>query len=161
MKHLILLLILGISLAAQAQLSADHPVHQQIMLNDSLIFEASFVNCDLETLTKLTTEDLEFYHDQSGMNRSQEVFIQGTKEGLCKLPYKAWRELLPETGQIFPLYKDGELYGVLQKGTHQFHAKYPEKEAYVSSIAEFSHLWLKDGENWKLSRVISYNHRTP
>ncbi|MEO0470723.1 MAG: hypothetical protein AAF206_13940 [Bacteroidota bacterium] len=158
---LILIVLMG-SCQLYGQLSKDSEVYQEILLQDSIMFHASFITCDIEQLRQMTTEDIEFYHDQSGMNRSQEAFLNATREGLCKLSYKAWREMIPGTLQMWPLYENGKIYGVLQNGQHQFYAKYPDKEeAFVSSVADYSTLWLKKGEKWLVARVISFNHHDP
>ena len=82
----------------------------------------------------------------------------GIKNGLCKMDYKATRELVAESLKVYPMKNQGKLYGAIQTGEHRFYAKYPDKEKVLTSTALFSHLWLLEDGEWKLSRVLSYDH---
>lgn len=126
--------------------------------NDTLLFGVGFNECDISQFEKFLDEDAEFYHDQSGINNSKENFILGIKDGLCKMDYKAIRKLDKESLKVFPMKNNGKLYGAVQTGIHRFYAKYPDKDEFITSTAMFTHLWLlKDGE-WKLARVLSFDH---
>jgi len=143
-----------------SQSNKDSELFKTLKANDSIIFEISFNKCDLSVLDNLLAEDLEFYHDKGGITNSKEEFVNGMRHGLCKKdnPYKSRRELIKESLEVFPLYKNGELYGALQKGIHRFFETHNGKEN-SGSVAKFSHLWLKDNEQWYLKRVISYDHK--
>ena len=52
---------------------------------------------------------------------------------------------------------NGELYGAIQKGKHNFQEKQNGKLITVG-IADFTHLWILESNIWKLKRVLSYNH---
>ncbi len=135
---------------------------QQLKFLDSLLFNIGFNECKLAVFDSLIADDFEFYHDQSGITPSKQAFIDGTKNGLCTMDYKAIRKLDPASLSVFPMYSNGELYGALQKGFHRFYALYPNNpELQLTSEARFSHLWLKEGKQWKLARVISYDHVSP
>ena len=45
------------------------------------------------------------------------------------------------------MYNNGTLYGALQNGEHRFFETYKGEEK-AGSIAKFSHLWLKEGDQW-------------
>ena len=46
-------------------------------------------------------------------------------------------------------------YGAIQIGRHVFaRAGEPGSEA-----AKFVHLWKRDGDRWRLARVLSFDHR--
>ncbi len=144
-----------------AQAEEDAELFQTLRVKDSLLFNASFNTCNISQLRALVSEDMEFYHDQSGVTRSKADFIAGTENGLCKLPYKARRELVAGSLQVFLMKNNGELYGALQTGEHRFYAKYPDKEEVLTSTAKFTHLWLLEEGEWRLARVLSYDHETP
>ena len=142
-----------------AQVEESSELFQILHTKDSLLFNVGFNTCDISQFEALVSEDMEFYHDQSGITSSKADFIAGTENGLCKLPYKARRELVDGSLQVFPMYNNGELYGAMQTGEHRFYAKYPDKEEMLTSVAKFTHLWLLENGEWKLSRVLSYDHK--
>ncbi len=134
----------------------------QLKTCDSLLFNIGFNECNLDVFDTLVADDFEFYHDQSGITPNKEAFISGTKNGLCTMDYKAIRKLQRGSLNVFPMYNNGELYGALQTGFHQFYALYPsEPDLKHTSEARFTHLWLKEDNQWKLARVISYDHHSP
>ncbi|RPE00013.1 nuclear transport factor 2 family protein [Aureibaculum marinum] len=143
------------SLSTFAQISKSTELYLDLKRNDSLIFDSSFNTCNLDLLRTLIHENLEFYHDESGVIYGKENFIQNTKNGLCKSSYKFRRELLEETLEVFPLKdRQDNLYGAIQKGTHRFY-----QDDKRTSIAYFTHLWVYEKNNWLLKRVLSYNHK--
>ena len=56
------------------------------------------------------------------------------------------------------MYNDGKLYGALQNGKHFFSTDKNMTYEETDNYALFSHLWILDGVEWKIKRVISYNH---
>lgn len=128
---------------------------------DSVMFERSYNQLDTSILEELATDDIEFYHDQGGATYTKADFINGMK-GLGNLSYKARRELIPATTEVFPMYKNGELYAALLKGEHAFYAKEPnDKPEYLTSTAKYTILWILVEDNWKMSRIYSYDHQAP
>lgn len=143
---------------ATGQLSDTSDVYREIMVMDSLLFDVGFSTCDVEQFERIVSEDFEFYHDQSGIIGTKEAFITNTRDGLCTLPYQPIRRLVEGSTEIYPLKKNGVLYGAVQSGIHEFYAKEPERPAYFTSIARFTHVWLLEEGEWKLSRVLSFDH---
>lgn len=128
---------------------------------DSLMFELSYNQLDTRILEELATEDIEFYHDQGGATFTKQEFINGMKN-LGTLSYKARRELVDGSIEVFPMHKNGELYAVILKGEHRFYAKEPnDKPEYVTSTAKYTVLWVLQNNEWKMSRIYSYDHQTP
>lgn len=132
-----------------------------LKLKDSLMFELSYNQLNTSILEELATDDIEFYHDQGGATYTKEDFINAMK-GLGNLSYKARRELVKGSTEVFPMYKNGELYAAILKGKHRFYAQEPnDKPEYLTSTAKYTVLWiLVDGE-WKMSRIYSYDHQAP
>jgi len=128
---------------------------------DSLMFELSYNQLDTSILEELATDDIEFYHDQGGATYTKKDFIDGMK-GLGNLSYKARRELVKGSTEVFPMYKNGELYAAILKGEHNFYAKEPnDKPEYFTSSAKYTVLWILVDKEWKISRIYSYDHQAP
>jgi len=128
---------------------------------DSLMFELSYNQLDTSILEKLATDDIEFYHDQGGATYTKEDFINGMK-GLGNLSYKARREFVEGSLEVFPMHKNGELYAAILKGEHNFYAKEPnDKPEYFTSSAKYTTLWILVNNEWKISRIYSYHHQAP
>lgn len=128
---------------------------------DSLMFELSYNQLDTSILEELATDDIEFYHDQGGATYTKQAFIDGMKS-LGNLSYKARREFVEGSLEVFPMYKNGELYAAILKGEHNFYAKEPnDKPEFFTSNAKYTVLWILVDEEWKMSRIYSYHHRAP
>jgi len=140
---------------------SKHPeLRQLILTKDSLLFDIGFNQIDTSMVADLVAQDFEFYHDEHGITDSKDAFLISIA-GLSELPFKTWRTLKKESVEIFPLYSDNktELYGILQTGIHEFYQQHEGEEARKTSIAQFSHLWILEEDEWKLKRVISYDHQ--
>jgi hypothetical protein len=128
---------------------------------DSIMFELSFNQLNTSILEELATDNIEFYHDQGGATYTKEGFINGMKS-LGDLSYKARRELVKGSTEVFPMHKNGELYAAILKGEHNFYAKEPnDKPEYLTSTAKYTTLWILVDGNWKMSRIYSYDHQSP
>ncbi|MEM7186506.1 MAG: nuclear transport factor 2 family protein [Bacteroidota bacterium] len=143
-----------------AQVDSSSELYKTLKANDSLLFEEGFNKCRLEAFEHLIAEDLEFYHDLSGITRSKESFIETFRRNICGNPeQKPRRDLIPGTLVVYPLYNQGELYGAIQQGTHRFYQPAPDGSSTPGSTALFTHLWLKNDDGWEIKRVLSYEHR--
>ena len=132
---------------AKAAKSGD--LFDAIARADVRMFEA-FNAHDVEKVMATFTDDLEFYHDTGGVTD----FPQ-TKEGFSKLfsgTPDIRRDLVSGSLEVYPI-KD---YGAIQVGEHRFCHK--EKGKDDCGTFKFAMIWRKVGEDWKISRVISYGH---
>jgi hypothetical protein len=140
-------------LRAQAAPSATAgPLYDALARMDSTLFDAAFVACDAARANAIFTDDVEFYHDRTGMAAGQKVrdqFVSLTRN--CPRTQGIRRELEPGSLHVYPM--NG--YGAVQTGTHRF----VNREGGVESIAMFVHLWRQVDGEWKLARVLSYDHR--
>lgn len=144
------------------QVSPNSDLFQQLKSLDSLLFDRAFNHCELEYLEKHVADDLEFFHDQGGIDKSRAAFIAKVEANICSNPtMKPIRKLVAGSMKVFPLYTQGKLYGAIQNGSHEFFIKEPEKEVYKTSIAKFTHVWLVKNEEWLLSKVLSFDHQSP
>src|SRR5579872_7452126 len=117
------LLLLLIPLASFGQVDRSSDLFRTLKSKDSLLFTVGFNMHDISLFDSLISENFEFYHDEAGITSSKSAFLAGIRDGLFKLPYKARRVLDENSLSVYPLNKNGVLYGALQMGTHRFYAK--------------------------------------
>lgn len=164
MKHLkrILFILLSIlSLSTSGQVSKESKLFQELKKVDSLFFTQGFNNCNFQILEQYIPQNFEFYHDENGVQNKEE-FLRGFKESICSNPdRKPIRKVVEESLQVYRLKNNGETYGAIQKGIHLFYIKEPHKKLYLTNIAKFTSVWLLDQGQWKLTRVLSYDHKEP
>jgi ketosteroid isomerase-like protein len=153
-KLIITTLLLFIGIAAQAQIDQRHfdpQLYNTILRVDSACFDA-FNKQDLQSLRKYFAKDVEFYNDNGTitnyddtMKGFEAMFKQAKVTGLK-------RELVKSSLEVYPL-KD---FGAIEIGVHKFtHMENGKEEV---GMLKFTEVWQhKDGE-WKMTRVISYNH---
>jgi hypothetical protein len=148
--HLFLLVLLALSsISAVAQSVAQpNPLFTTIQSLDTKLFDA-YNHCDLTTLGAMVSDDLEFYHDQTGLSVGKAPFLAAIKENICG---KVQRALLPDTLEVYPL----KGYGAVEIGIHRFH--HPGHPEDGVGDAKFVTLWQNKDGAWKVTRVISYNH---
>ena len=116
---------------------------------DSALFDA-YNHCNLEKLGAMVTEDLEFYHDKTGLAVGRQPFVDAIKTNICG---KVHRELVPGSLEIYPI----QGYGAVEIGVHRF--THPD-DPHALGEAKFVTIWqLKDGV-WKVSRAISFDHHS-
>ena len=126
-------------------------LHEVIAAQDKALFDA-YNTCDLAKLGTMVTDDLEFYHDKTGLAVGKQVFLDSIKQYICG---KVRRELVPGTLEVHELAH----YGALEIGVHRFH--HPGQEDHdVLGEGKFVMLWQNKDGAWKLTRVISYDHAT-
>jgi len=144
-----LFLLLALStLPSNAQSNAQpDPLFKTIQSLDTKLFDA-YNHCDLTTLGAMVSDDLEFYHDQTGLSVGKAPFLAAIKQNICG---KVERTLLPETLEVYPL----KGYGAIEIGVHRFH--HPGDAENVGD-ARFVTLWQNRNGLWKVTRVISYDH---
>lgn len=147
------------SVLSSAQEAKSSELYQTLKRNDSLIFEQSFNRCNHSDMENLLAEDLEFYHDTSGITSGKETFLNTIKKNICGNPtIKPIRTLEKESLKVFPLYNKGELYGAIQNGDHNFYLRENGKTRPTVK-AKFTHLWTLENNKWVLKRVLSYDHQ--
>lgn len=139
--------------AAEAQprkgLPPEDELFRTIAALDTALFDA-FNRCDLEKFGALFAEDVEFYHDQGGVQRSRQSVVESVKNNICG---KVSRELVPGTLEVYPM----KGFGAVEIGVHRFHHPGRDDVEPVGE-AKFIHLWENKDGAWRITRVISYDH---
>ena len=115
---------------------------------------AAYNRCDLAALGALVADDLEFYHDQTGLARGRQALVDGVRQNVCG---KVRRDLVPGTFEVHPLRG----YGAVETGEHRFCDPRAHRTctAATGGAARFVMLWQHQADGaWRLTRVISYDH---
>jgi hypothetical protein len=148
------LIVLTLSIAvpfARSQntqgLPASDPLYKTVAGLDTELFDA-YNNCQLNKLASLVAEDLEFYHDKTGLAVGRQTFIDAIKNNICG---KVHRDLVPGTLEIYPM----EGFGAVEIGIHRF--THPGDPHNIGE-AKFITLWQHKDGSWKMTRAISFDH---
>jgi len=137
---------------------APELLKRQIEQMDTALFGA-FNSCDVERFTALLTPDVEFYHDESGRMLTAQSQTDSLKI-LCAEQLKNGklrRELVQSSLEVYPVGN----YGAVEIGTHNFYRTLPDQPEKLTTVAKFVHIWQRDGQQWRISRIISYAHSVP
>ncbi len=122
---------------------------KKILAMDKVLFDA-FNACNIKVMSEVLDQDLEFYHDKSGLTDHSQT-IRSAKNN-CDNKLGLTRTLLSEYNAIFPA---GD-YGAIQEGRHQF--CHMENGKNDCGTFKFVHIWKNTNGQWTISRVISYDH---
>lgn len=147
---IVFLLSMMISHAQQQNSSPQNKkLFAEILHMDSVLFKA-FNSRDLNTMKTLFTSDLEWFQDNDG----KKDYTQTMKDfgSLFTRDYVLTRTLLPGSMEVYPIKN----FGAIQTASHEFsHVENgkPEKGTF-----KFVHIWKKENNEWKLSRVITFDH---
>jgi len=153
-KYLLAILFLLPVIAATAQpldkIRTQAELTQVITALDASLFGA-YNQCDLAKFASFFSEDVEFYHDQGGVTLGKEKLTESVRNNICG---KVTRELLAGSLEVH-LMKG---IGAVEMGTHLF--RHPDDKG-DDGVGEgkFIHLWRYQDGAWKVTRVISYDHR--
>lgn len=134
-------------------------LYEEILKADAEFFKAFFDTCDVETVRRIIADDFEMFHDKGGLvSTSGAEFVKMTQDK-CKrqedgTDFLSTRKLVPETMKVYALNN----YGAIQIGTHRFYALEKDKPDRLTETGQFTHVWKEENGQWKLARVLSYDH---
>lgn len=136
--------------------------------NDSLIKEGlksdslfwiAYNKCKVDEMMHFIPADVEFYHDKGGITKGAADLRVTFQKNLCgNKDFHLRREAIHKTVQIFPMKKDDKLYGLLISGDHYFYINETGKKEFRDGLAKFTDLWTLENGEWKMSRILSYDH---
>lgn len=124
-------------------------LYNEIEQMDYIMFEA-FNNKEFAKFKSLFTEDLEWFQDNGGLLSHETVFTNF--ENMFKNENKLTRKLVKGSLEVHPI-KD---YGAIEIGVHEF--RHMENGKEEIGTFKFLMIWKKQDNQWKISRVISYDH---
>ena len=144
-------LLVTISVSAQEKKVAPTPLelYKEIERADSILFQA-FNRQDMATFKAMFTKDLEWFQDNGGLIPYKTVFENFGNT--FKNENKLSRVLVKGSLEVHPI-KD---YGAIQIGSHQF--RHFENGKEEVGTFKFLMIWNKKDGQWKISRVVSYDH---
>jgi len=147
-------MIPSLLLAFQLLTASPDDLTHKIKTLDAELFDA-YNKCDLAKFAPLVADDLEFYHDETGLSVGKQALVEAIKNNICG---KVHRDLIPETLEVYPL----KGYGAVETGIHMFCTPNSigktGKCGDGSGVARFMQLWRNQDGVWNLTRVISYDH---
>lgn len=158
MKTMIICLAILFCCHAYSQ-NPEQQVIKTLTENDSLFWQG-YNSCNMDLMDRFLADDLEFYHDQGGIILGPEGMKKSMQQNICKDPnHKVRRELVPGTLEVF-LLRDGQtIYGAILSGEHYFYNSYGGQKETKDGIARFTNLWLLKDGNWKMNRILSFDHK--
>ncbi len=148
-------LLTGFSLICFSQ--QTDVLYDEIMQMDSLYFSAQNA-CDLEKYASFLSEDFEFFHDKGGFTASKDDEMKGMaifcgEDQRARQPLR--RELIEGTLKVYPM----ENYGALEFCDHVFYLQINDGTEKIVGSGKMSALWKLINNEWKLTRIISYDHQ--
>lgn len=153
----IILSFLFVGTATQAQTKYDS-LTATILYKDSLFWTA-YNNCDTIGFGSYVTDNVEFYHDKGGITLGKQKLVNSITNNLCSNPdYKLRREAIAGTVKVFPLENNGVIYGAIISGQHYFYVTQTGKKEFRDGMARFTQLWQLQNGEWKITRILSYDH---
>lgn len=118
---------------------------------DSSLYSAYNLR-DLKSFMSYFSSDIEFYHDLTGKTNHKENY-ERFKTNFSKSTFMR-RELLKGSLEVYPI-KD---FGAIEIGTHNFYQTNKGETEKLVAQPKFMHIWKKIGNNWKIIRIVSYDH---
>jgi ketosteroid isomerase-like protein len=133
--------------------STSGALYDELARMDSTLFDAAYVTCDTAKLDALMMDDVEFYHDRTGLESGAQLrqsFQRLTQS--CPHGQGITREVVAGSMHVYPIAN----YGAVQTGEHRF----VERGVATMTVARFVHVWRRQGDVWKVARILSFDHQS-
>ena len=141
--------------AAQTVVSSSARDEQAVRGADDA-FWRGFNACDAASMATFLAKDVEFYHDITGLTRSREAVAASLMKGPCGTPgLHMRRELVAQSMR----YQAIPGYGAMLTGEHLFYARQGNARERPVTLARFMVIWKLQSGHWRMTRVVSYDHR--
>lgn len=123
----------------------DQALYDSIVAMDKKYFEA-YNSCDLETQADIIADDMEFYHDQGGLETDKATLIQALKDNICD---KVTRHYVEGSMEVYAIPG----YGAVAEGYHSFFNKL--EPDLPSKASKFITIWRQSDAEWQMTRIVS------
>lgn len=159
MHRLIAMLLAGCALSASvpatARQSETRASEERAVRDADDAFWRAFNACDKPAMASFFADDVEFYHDMTGLTRSRVAVTNSMMTGPCGTPgLHMRRELVASSVRYQPIPG----YGALLSGEHVFYARQGDGAEHAATRARFTVIWKHEGDRWLMTRVISSDH---
>jgi ketosteroid isomerase-like protein len=133
---------------------SNSPEAQVRAANDT--FWAAFNRCDAAAMAPVFTDDVEFYHDKTGLTAGRAAVVKSMADGPCGDPshIRVRREAVAGSERFDPLAGG---YALLT-GEHRFLSSKDGGDFRHDGIARYIELWQQTDAGWQMRRVVSYDH---
>ncbi|MCL1634283.1 DUF4440 domain-containing protein [Luteimonas sp. SX5] len=146
------LLPLMLSCLAFAAAAADD--EQAVRAADARYWQA-YNACDIRTMGSLLTDDVEFYHDKTGLTATKAAVLDSLRKGPCAGPdMRLRREAVGDSIRFHPLAGGFALLS----GAHRFYVRRDGQPERLDGQAEFTNVWQSIDGQWRMRRILSYAH---
>jgi len=102
------------------------------------------------------SEDVEFYHDTTGLTRGRAAAVASLLKGPSGTPGLHLRRALVDKSMRFQAIPG---YGAMLTGEHLFHARLGDVPERPATLARFLVIWQHQAGGWAMTRIVSYDHR--
>lgn len=147
-------LFLGLSLCPDQSIAAGQGQSAEALTATISSLDTSLFNavnhCEMAKVGSFWDKDAEFLHDGASPLYGRDAILDSIQKNLCR---KVQRELVPGSLEVYPL-KD---YGAVEIGVHRFLHPWTQDHGVIGE-AKFVHVWKREADGWKITRVISYQH---
>jgi ketosteroid isomerase-like protein len=111
--------------------------------------------CDFAAMGELLTDDVEFYHDRTGLTAGKAAVLDSLRKGPCANPAMTLRREAVDGSLRFHPLAGGF---ALLSGTHRFLVTDAGQPERLDGQAEFTNLWQSVDGHWRMRRIFSYAH---
>jgi hypothetical protein len=154
-----MILALLLAAATPAPLPQGPALTAAIEAVDAEFFGLFFTGCDPKKLATEITPNFEFYHDKDGVVATNgpafvELYAKGCEAKKAPDAWRSRRELVPGTVKVWQIGS----WGAVEQGEHVFYERKGDGPEKKVGRALFTQLWMYENGQWKLARVLSYDH---
>lgn len=144
------------SAAPTANIANAIPDDERAVLRADADFWIAYNRCDMDAAGDLMTEDVEFYHDRTGLTTTREGLVASLRKGPCDKSngFQLRREAIDDT-LAFHRLEGG--YALLS-GRHRFYVTPTGEPEHLDGQAGFTTVWKLDDGHWRMHRVVSFAH---
>lgn len=129
---------------------------EQAVRDADAVFWQAFNRCDARAMAPFFTDDVEFYHDITGLTRSRDAVVASMMNGPCGTPGLHMRRELVASSVKFNSVPG---FGAVLVGQHLFYERHGDGPERPATLADFMVVWKLQAGRWLMTRIVSYDHQ--